>query len=386
MRGSIVKRSKGSWTIILNLGRDPSTGKRKQQWTTVRGTKRDAEKKLADLLHQLDTGDYIKPDKVTFGSFLNQWLQDYAWPNLSVETAQAYDIMARKHLIPALGNIPLQQLTPARVQAYYTEKLTSGRRDGNGGLSPRTVRHHHLLLHVALESAVRWQVVKRNVADSVGAPKFRPKEMQTFDEEGMLTFLESVRDTEYHPVFYTALFTGMRRSELLALRWSDVDLDLGVISINRSLHHLGDKSFVFQPPKTAKSRRQVPLPPSTSIVLRQHRDSQRAARLLIDHLVTENSLVFCQADGSPLLPHSVSQAWRRLVRRAGFPGIRLHDARHTHATLMLEQGVNWKIISERLGHGSVAMTLDLYAHASPGLQQAAAQGFDRVFDKVRDVS
>lgn len=206
--------------------------------------------------------------------------------------------------------------------------------------------------------------------------------MQTFNQEDMLVFLESVKETEYYQVFYTALFTGMRRSELLALRWSDLDLDLGYISINRSLHHLADKSFVFQPPKTAKSRRQVPLSPSTSIMLRQHLDNQRAARLLIDRPVTDNDLVFCQVDGRPLLPHSVSQAWRRLVRQAGFPGIRLHDARHTHATLMLEQGVNWKIISERLGHGSVAMTLDLYAHASPGLQQAAAHDFDQVLEKV----
>ena len=386
MRGHITKRSKGSWSIVLDVGRNHASGKRKQQWVTVKGTKKDAQKRLAELQHQLDTGGYIKPDKVTLGSFLDRWLQDYAWPNLSAETAQAYDIMARKHLIPALGNIPLQQLTPARVQAYYTQKLTSGRRDGKGGLSPRTVHHHHELLHVALESAVKWQLVQRNVADSVDAPKYRPKEMRTFDQESMLAFLESVRETEYYPVFYTALFTGMRRSELLALRWSDLDLDLGVISINRSLHHLEDKRFVFQPPKTPKSRRQVPLSPSTSIMLRQHRDSQRAARLLIDHPVTENDLVFCQVDGRPLLPHSVSQAWRRLVRQAGFRGIRLHDARHTHATLMLEQGVNWKIISERHGHTSVAMTLDLYAHASPRLQQAAAQGFDRVFDKARDAS
>ena len=195
-----------------------------------------------------------------------------------------------------------------------------------------------------------------------------------------------MRETEYYPVFYTTLFTGMRRSALLALRWSDVDRDLGVISIKRSLHHLEDKSFVFQPPKTPKIRRQVPLSPSTPVMLRRHRDSQKALRLLIDHPVIENGLVFCQVDGSPYLPHSVSQAWSRLVRQAGFPGIRLHDARHTHATLMLEQGVNWKIISERLGHGSVAMTLDLYAHASPSLQQAAAQGFDRVFEKVPGIS
>ena len=382
MRGHIKQRSKGSWTIILNLGRDPATGKRKQQWLTIRGTKKDAETKLAELQHRLDTGSYIKPDKITLGQFLDRWLKDYAWPSLSAETAQAYDIMARTHLIPALGFIPLQQLTATHIQAYYTEKLTSGRRDGQGGLSPRTVRHHHRLLHVLLESAVKLQLVQRNVSDSVDAPKFRPKEMRTFSQDDMLTFLESVKQTEYYPVFYTALFTGMRRSELLAIRWSDVDLDLGVISINRSLHHLADKSFVFQPPKTAKSRRQVPLAPSNSIVLRKHLEGQRIARLLIGQPINDDDLLFCQVNGSPLLPHSVSQAWRRLVKKAGFPGIRLHDARHTHATLMLEQGVNWKIISERLGHGSVAMTLDLYAHASPGLQQAAAQGFDKVLDSV----
>ena len=197
-------------------------------------------------------------------------------------------------------------------------------------MSPRTVRHHHRLLHVILESAVKLQLVQRNVSDSVDAPKFRPKEMQTFSQEDILSFLGSVKETEYHPVFYTALFTGMRRSELLALRWSDVDLDLGVISINRSLHHLADKSFVFQPPKTAKSRRQAPLAPSTnSLVLKLHLEGQRAVRLLMDQPVHDDSLVFCQVDGGPLLPHSVSQAWRRLVRKAWFPGIRLHDARHT---------------------------------------------------------
>ena len=331
----------------------------------------------------MDKGDYIKPDNMTVGAFLDRWLQDSVGPNdLSAETKQGYEMIVRKHLIPALGDIRLQELTPTKLQSYYTQKLASGRRDGKGGLSPRTVRHHHTLLHGALKSAVKWQMVGRNVADFVDAPKFKQKEMQTFDERAMLDFLDSVKETIYYPVFYTALFTGMRRSELLALRWSDIDLDIGAISINRSLHHLEDNSFAYQPPKTAKSRRLVPLSPSTSIMLRHHRDGQRASRLLVGNSLTDNDLVFCQSDGGPLLPHSVTQAWRRLVRKAGFQGIRLHDARHTHATLMLEQGVNWKIISERLGHGSVAMTLDLYAHASPGIQQAAAHGFDRVFDKA----
>lgn len=349
MRGHIKQRSKGSWTIVMDLGRDPTTGKRKQQWVTVRGTKKEAEKKLAELQHDLDTGGYTKPDKVRVASFLDEWLRDYVWPLLSAETAQAYDTMVRKHVVPDLGKIALQKLNPAHLQSYYTKKLTSGRRDGKGGLSPRTVRHHHGLIHGALESAVKMQLVPRNVADSVDAPKFRSKEMRTFKQQDMMAFLESVKETEYYPIFYVALFTALRRSELLALRWSDLDLDLGFITMNRSIHHLEDLSFVFQEPKTPKSRRQVPLSPSTSIVLRRHRETQRAARLMIDHPVGDSDLVFCKWDGKPLLPHSVSQAWRRLVRKAGFHGIRLHDARHTHATLMLEQGVNWKINSERPG-------------------------------------
>ena len=174
--------------IILDMALESSTVKRKQQWVTVPGTKREAEKKLADLQHQMDNGSYTKPDKVTVGRFIDRWLQDYAWPNLSAGTVQPYYIMARKHLIPALGNIPLRQLAPAHLQEYYTKKLSSGRLDGNGGLSPRTVRHHRLL-----ESAVKWQLVNRNVADSVDAPKFRQKEMRTFSEDDMISFLDSVK-------------------------------------------------------------------------------------------------------------------------------------------------------------------------------------------------
>ena len=144
MRGSIKQRSKGSWTIILDAGRDPATGKRRQQWHTVKGTKREAEKRLSELIHQVDTGEYASPSKVTVGAFLSQWLRDYAWPNLSAETAQGYDIMARTHLIPTLGNIPLQRLTSARIQSYYTEKLTSGRRDGKGGIEARRLHLLHL--------------------------------------------------------------------------------------------------------------------------------------------------------------------------------------------------------------------------------------------------
>ena len=384
MRGQLKQRSKdketgkgkGSWTIILDAGRDPTTGKRRQQWHTVKGTKREAEKRLAELVLEADHGVYIKPAKETVGEFFGKWLKEYAWPNLSPETAQVYQIMAEKHIIPALGAIPLQQLAPERLQAYYADKLVNGRRDGRGGLSPRTVRHHHRLLHVALANAVKWRLIQRNPADAVDAPKYRPKEMRTFDQDGLTTFLESIRGSEYYPLFYTLLYTGLRRAEFLALRWQDVDVDLGYISVNRSLHHLLDKSFMFQQPKTDKSRRMIALPPSASIVLRSHKDHQRAQRLILSLLVGDADLVFAHPDGSPLLPHTITNVWKRLVKRAGFQGIRLHDARHSHASLMLAQNVHPKIVSERLGHSSVSITLDVYSHVIPGLQEAAARQFD----------
>jgi integrase len=377
MRGTIKQRAKGSWTIILDIGRDPATGKRKQKWETVRGTKREAERRLAELQHQLNTGEHVQSAKGTLGDFLERWLRDYAWPNLSPETAQVYDIIIHKHLIPALGRLELTKVTPEVLQAYYAKALKEGRRDGRGGLSPRTVRHHHTTLHTALAHAVKWRLLARNPVDAVDAPRYQKKEMRTFDQPSMAAFLDAIKDTEYYPLFYTILYTGMRRSEVLALKWADVDLDMGTISINRSLHQLADNSFIFQPPKTAKSRRLVALPPSATLVLKGHLETQTARGLMLDSPVTDETLVFCHPDGSPMLPHSITNAWKRLAKQTGFQGIRLHDARHTHATIMLSQGVHPKIVQERLGHANISMTLDTYSHVLPGLQQAAALRFDQ---------
>ena len=378
MRGHITQRAKGSWSIVLDLGRDPSTGKRRQKWVTVRGTKKDAEKKLTELQSQLDSGDYVQSAKLTLGEFLERWLKDHVWPYLSPETAQGYQVIVQKHLIPALGRRALNNLQPDVLQAYYAQKLASGRRDGKGGLSPRTVRHHHTTLHTALKSAVKWKLLTRNPADAVEAPRFQRREMKTLDETGLISFLESIQGSEYHPLFYTILYTGMRRSEALAVRWRDLDLVLGQLSINRTLHHLEDGTMVFRTPKTPKSRRLIPLTPTNSIVLRDHYQRVKEQRSALGNLLTDEDLVFAHTDGSPLLPHSITNAWKRLVKQAGYQGIRLHDARHTHVSVMLKQGVDPKTISERVGHSSVVITLDTYAHLLPGMQDAAAGGLMRV--------
>ena len=231
----------------------------------------------------------------------------------------------------------------------------------------------------------------RNVCEAVDSPKTKHHEMKTMSESDIHIFLELSRPTPYYTLFYTILFTGMRRSELLALQWSDVDLLLCQVSVNRSMEYrhnaTPEERITFKQPKTAKSRRQIALSPSNCIVLREHRESQEKQRLSLNlPVLTDSDLVFSHYDGSPLLPNSVTHAWIKLVRRCGLKGVRLHDARHTMATIMLKQGKHPKIVSERLGHASIAITLDLYSHVIPGLQQAAANKFDDiVLPKIKKI-
>jgi integrase len=369
MRGHITKRGKDSYTIVLNLGRDPETGKRKQQWVSVKGTKKDAEKRLSELLSQMDNGIYIKPGKSTLAEFLTLWLRDYAKPNLSPRGFERYESIVRVHLTPSLGSIPLIKLRPEHLQNYYTAKL-------NSGLSARTVRYHHVVLHIALKTAVKWGLLSRNVADAVDPPRTRNTEMNTWDEDDIIHFLNAAKDTPYYALFHTALFTGMRRSELLALRWQDIDFMYSHISVSRSLHHLNDGSYIFTQPKSAKSQRIISLSPSAIIALKEHREKQKIEKMIQGISLSDDDLVFSHPDGKPLRPNTVSRAWAILAARAGLRVIRLHDARHSHASLMLKQGTHPKIVQERLGHSTISITLDTYSHVAPGLQEAAANRFD----------
>jgi integrase len=376
MRGHITKRAKNSYAIVIPLGSDPASGKRRQQWVSIKGTKKDAERRLAEMLHQLDTGTFMKPGKATLADFLERWLKDYAYANLAPRTAEGYDTIIRQHLIPRLGSIPLTGLRPEHIQKYYAETLANGRCNGKGALSSTTLRHHHMTLHKALKCAVKWGLLVRNPVDAIDAPRATRSQMNVMTEEDLKRFLETGKSTPYYALFYLALYTGMRRSELLGLRWCDVDLILGQVSVTRGLHCLRDGSIVFRSPKTAAGRRTVALPPSAILMLRDHRAQQETLHAMSGTTADEEGLVFSHPDGKPLLPNTVTHAWVKLARGTGLAGIRLHDARHTHASLMLKQGVHPKVVQERLGHSSIAITLDTYSHVAPGLQQAAARGFD----------
>jgi integrase len=376
-RGHIRQHGKG-WVIVFSHGTGPD-GKRQRRWYSGYATEKEAEIALTDLLHKKDKGPLGAPPKGrwTLRTFLEKWLTDYAATQVRERTYEGYEHIIRRHLIPALGHVQISKLTAERIQAYYKDKLVSPRLGGDRPLSARTVHHHHVTLHTALQAAVEWNIITYNPADAAKPPKFRRPEMRTLDQAGLWRFLDAAKQTPYFALFYLDLFTGMRRSEALGLLWKDVNLEYGVVRVTRGLHRLRDGRIIVREPKSARSRRQITLPPSASIALREHRESEEARRVLLGMpALGGEDLVFSRPDGSPLLPDTITHAWMKLAKRTGFAGVRLHDARHTHASLMLEQGVHPKVVQERLGHATIATTLDVYSHVSESIQEAAAQSFD----------
>ena len=376
MRGCITERN-GSLRFKVSLGKNPRTGKYESYYETFRGNRTDAQKRLRQILTELDKGIFTKPGKTTVADYLNIWLHDYCKPRLSPHTIRLYSYICRVHLIPTLGKLTLTELKPQHLQTLYSDKLSSG-------LTARTVQLFHVAIHKALKNAVRINLLSRNVADAVQKPKVQRPEMHPMTENDLGRFLDAAKQGNYYALFYTYLFTGMRRSELLAVRWCDVDL-LGMqISVSRTMQYTnGVKNHVtFKEPKSKNSRRLIALSPSNVLILEEHQEAQQKMRGSLQlPPITQNDLVFSHWDGSPLLPDSITHAWVKLARKCGLYGVRLHDARHTHATIMLKQGIHPKIVQERLGHSTISTTLDTYSHVAPGLQQAAAMAFDDILSR-----
>jgi integrase len=374
MRGHIRQRSPKSWASVLDLGPD-ATGKRRQKWHTVRGGKKDAQRELARLLHEINTGAYVEPSRMTLSDYLDRWLDDYARPNVSAKTFERYEEIARLHLKPALGHHPLSKLQPLHIARYYSEALAYGRKDGRGGLSARSVLHHHRVLRAALHQAVKWLLLPRNPADAVEPPRPKHREMRALDEAATAKLLRSASDSRLSLPVLLAVTTGLRRGEILGLRWQDVDLHKSSLAVRQSLEQTRG-GLAFKQPKTAKSRRVVALPALAVEALKQRKVEQATTRLALGPSYQDHDLVCPRDDGTPWPPDSFSSSFVGLVRRAGVPTIRFHDLRHTHATQLLRQGVHPKVVSERLGHATVGITLDVYSHVLPGMQAEAASRTD----------
>ena len=384
MKGHLRKRGDRSWAVIVDVGRD-ADGKRRQRWHSVKGSKRDAERELAKILHEMNTGSYVEPAKMTVGEYLDRWLADYAKHSVAGKTFERYEDIVERHLKPDLGHIALPKLKPLQIQGLYSKALTEGRSDGRGGLSPQTVLHCHRVLRGALQQAVRWQLLAQNPADAVKPPRPVRKQMRALDDAGIKKLLDTARGTRLYWPVLLAVSTGMRRGEFLALRWGSVDLDRSTLSVCEALEETR-QGLAFKQPKTARSRRTVDLPSFLADEMRTAKVECAKQKLALGPAYDDQDLVFPNLNGSPWPPDSFSTAFVALARKAGFEGFRLHDLRHTHATQLLRQGVHPKIVSERLGHATVSITLDLYSHVLPGLQSAAIQDFDNLMRSMLQVN
>jgi integrase len=370
--GTVIKRGR-SWSVVVELERDQA-GKRRRKWHSGYRTRREAEAARVEILGRIQRRDYVEPSQLTLASFLeDQWLPSIS-ATVRAGTFESYQRNVRCHLVPRLGNVPLQALTPPRLNAFYAELLSDGRRDGRGGLSPRTVRYVHAILRRALQAAVRWQLVARNVADLADPPTpkaTRPRPIPTWTAEELSRFLASVAGDRTYPLWVVLASTGMRRGEALGARWEDVDLDFSQWRVRRTLVAVGHE-LSESTPKTDRGRRSVALDPATVRVLREWRKRQLEERMAWGPAWIETGRVFTREDGADLHPERVSELFDRLVKRSGLPRLTVHGLRHTHATLALQVGVHPKVVQERLGHSSVAFTLDKYSHAIPAMQEDAA--------------
>jgi integrase len=372
MRGHIRERSPGHWAIVIDV-RDPQTGKRKRRWHSFAGTKRQAQVECARLLTETKNGTSVDPSGMTVAAFLERWIE-HMEGQVSPRSHERYAELCRKNIVPLLGGLGLTKLQPAHISQAYTKALTSGRRDGSGGLSARTVTHMHRVLREAVQQAVRWQILTRNPADAIKPPKVERKQMQVLDAAATAEMIEAARPySAFMPILLGAL-CGLRRGEIAALRWRSIDLDAGQLAVVASI----EQTKAGCREKETKSGRSRTVALSTTMVeeLRRHRLEQAQALLQLGIRLMPDHHVVMQADGTALQPNSIGHAFMMFLRATGLRRVRFHDLRHSHATQMLAAGVHPKIASERLGHAKVGTTLDLYSHVLPGMQADAAARVD----------
>jgi integrase len=375
-RGTIKSRSAGSYRIRYSLGRDPVTGRRRFGTTTIKGTRKQAEKELVRLLRMVDTGEHVDPNRMTVGDWLETWLKAL---EISPKGHERYTEIVRCYLTPALGQVQLTKLTPIQIQEAYS----GFRRKDGTALAPSTRRYIHVILKSALGSAVKQQLLARNPADAFTKPaRIERKEISTLTVEQSIKLLGSIRHMHIYWPVLLALTTGMRRGEILALRWRNVDLVKGRLRVVQSLEQTKD-AIRFKDCKTGRNRA-ITLAGFVVDDFRQHKAQQAEALLRLGVRQSGETLVCCREDGEPKQPRSLTHEFAQVVgRMKDVPKVRFHDLRHSHATQLLADGVHPKIAQERLGHSTITTTMDLYSHVTETMQSDAATRLDVAFRRGR---
>lgn len=376
MKGHIRERSPGKWAIVLDVGEiDPKTGKKKRKWHSFTGTKRQAQAECARLVTEITSGRYIEPTKQTVAEFLTEWLA-FIKPTVTPKTHERYTEICDKNLAPLIGDTILAKLKTDKIDAAFAKALTEGRRRAGGGLAPRTVHHMRRVLVKALGQAVTWDRLLKNPASATTPPKVERTKMLAYDAAQTAVLIDAFRPSRMFIPMMLAVMCGLRRGEILALRWRHVDLsdNRRMLSIRESAEQTKE-GVRYKEPKAGKSRT-VALSSMMLAELKAHRVRQAEEQLRIGVRPDDDSFVVAQSDSRPLKPVSLTHEWTRLLAKTSLPRIRFHDLRHTHATQMLAAGVHPKVASERLGHSTIGITLDLYSHVMPGMQADAAEQVD----------
>ncbi len=377
--GSITQRKDGRWQGSIQIGYDPETGRPKRKYFYGR-TRKDVHQKLMGIMPQVAAGTYREPANLTVAEWLTTWLNDYMKPSIRPTTWESYRYQVDGHIIPALGHLRLPQLQTAHIQRLYNDKLQGGRLDGKpGGLSPKSIKYIHTVIHSALEQARREAMITLNPADAIKLPKQEKPEIKYLSAAEAAIFLASAKDSKHFPIFFLALNTGMRRGELLGLRWQDLDLEAGQLTVKQGLVRVSGQGLVLQEPKTKLSNRVINLAPAVMQILKDHRKKQAECRLMAGGAYDKKGLdlVFANELGEPICPRAFTRVFERLVKKAGLD-VTFHGLRHTFATIALEQGVDVKTIQETLGHHSAAFTMDVYSSVTAKMRREAA-------DKVGDL-
>ena len=378
-RGSVRQAANGTWFFIVDIG----SGTERRQ-TRRRGfpTKKAAQAALTHILETLSKQSYVAPSRLTLEDFIEQRWLPAVKSSLRSSTHESYSRNLRLHVIPVLGSVTLQAVDAGSLTALYQRLTEDGRKDHKYGkvLSTTTVRYIHTIVRSALQMAYEWDLVPRNAADRAKPPKpkargDRHNQFHTWDRRELGRFLAATEDERLYPLWLLLATTGMRRGEALGLSWQAIDFGTSRLSVRRSLVDVDRGEPIWSDPKTASGRRSISLDAATLAALRSEKSRQARDRLLVGPAYIDLGLVFTHQDGSPLHPDTTSRNFRHRAAELGLAAIRLHDLRHTWATLALEAGVHPKVVQERLGHSNVSITLDLYSHVSPAMQTDAA---DRV--------
>lgn len=381
MRGHIRKRG-SKWAVIIPVGYDPLARKTRYKWYTY-DTQAEAEKECARLINELNQGILIEPSKMKVADYMDYWLENYAEIRTRENTLQSYKTFITHHIKPEIGNILLNKLQPLHIQQMLTRKSKTGRADGKkGGLSSRSVKYIYSILNEALNHAVKWRLIPQNPASAVESPLQVKKPVQIWTPAETRSFLDAAKGNRFFTLFVMALSTGMRRGELLALKWHDVDFQTGIIQVNYTL----SKQRTIKPAKTDKSQRQVVVTDNILEILSRHKARQSAERLKAGLKYQNDNLIFCSRLGTPLNAENIAKRYfYPLIEKAKVRKIRFHSLRHCSATMALAKDSSLKVISERLGHSTIKTTGDIYAHASIEAQLGVAQKIDEImFEKEKN--